>query len=75
VGRLSVLLSLDAFIIVFVIRNETSSIANKGRRDVNVDVHDAIINSLVTLKSIRKAEDSFAIRSGILGSWEWVYGI
>jgi hypothetical protein len=55
-----VFLFLDAFIIVQAIGNETSTIANEGKRDVKVKVHDATVNSLVALKSTRKAEDSLA---------------
>jgi hypothetical protein len=70
VGRSSVFLSLDAFIIVRATGNETSTIANEGRRDVKVEVHDATVSSLVALKSTRKAEDSLASGSGTPGSWE-----
>ena len=61
-------LSLDAFIILYATGNQTSSVVNIWRRDVNVEVHDATVSSLVALKSIRKAEDSLAIISGTPGN-------
>jgi len=63
-----VFLSLDAFIILYATGNQTSSVVNIWRRDVNVEVHDATVSSLVALKSIRKAEDSLAIISGTPGN-------
>jgi hypothetical protein len=53
---------------------ENSTIANEGRRDNTVDVHDATVSSLVALKSTRKAEDSLANGSGTPGRADYVWG-
>jgi hypothetical protein len=74
VRRFSVVLSFDVFKMVREMGYENSNIANEGRRDDTVDVHDATVSSLVALKLRRKAEDSLANGSGAPGRAEYVWG-
>lgn len=63
--------SLDAFKMVRATGYETRTIANDGRRDDTVEVHDATVSNLVALKSTRKAEGSLASGSGTPGRAEY----
>lgn len=53
---------------------EISTIANEGRRDDKVDVHDATVSNLVALKLTRKAEGSLAGGLAMPGRAEYVCG-
>jgi hypothetical protein len=74
VRRLSVFLSLDAFKMLRETGYENKTIANEGRREATVDVHDATVSNLVAPKSTRKAEDSLANGSETPGREECVCG-
>ena len=49
---------------------DNSVIANEGRKDDTVDIHDATVSSLVALKSTNKAVESVAWGLGTPGRAE-----